>query len=92
MPEVHWDKPKEVPEWVIQRVDDNVLARKCTIKCHIGGANKFRASIGHSSRRNLRSWNQLLDTNGCNSDKAGERITTYLLPEGLDDLYHLFNN
>ena len=26
MSEVIWDKPKEVPEWVIENVDENVLA------------------------------------------------------------------
>ena len=26
MGEVIWDKPKEVPEWVIENVDENVLA------------------------------------------------------------------
>ena len=33
MGEVIWDKPKEVPEWVIEKVDDNVLASLFSLKC-----------------------------------------------------------
>lgn len=88
MAEVIWDKPKEVPEWVIETVNDNVIASSWLMLALRWALMYFeltvvtaRATIWDTNRRYIPTWSQLLDANSCHTNPAGGWFLSNVLPQ-----------